>query len=73
MADFLYFMSLVTGKTGRYPAHYISDPTFVEVDPDDAPCTDCLEPAAVVEAEVEAVIEPEVVLEEVTPTRKRTK
>jgi len=54
MADFRWFMSLVTGKTGKYPAHYASDPDFVEVDPDDAPCTDCLH--GTVEDDDEAIL-----------------
>lgn len=42
MAEFKTFMSMVTGKTGRYPARFASRPTFIEVDPKEAPCFDCL-------------------------------
>lgn len=42
MAEFKTFMSMVTGRTGRYPARFASRPTFIEVDPREAPCFDCL-------------------------------
>lgn len=42
MSEFKWFKSLVTGKTGRYPAHYGERPSFVEIDPDDAAVLDFL-------------------------------
>jgi len=42
MAEFKTFMDITTGRVGEYPDHYASIPTFVEVDPDDIPCIDCL-------------------------------
>lgn len=42
MAEFKTFMSMNTGKIGRYPARFASRPSFIEVDPNEAPCYDCL-------------------------------
>lgn len=42
MENFKTFMDLSTGKTGDYPEHYATFPSFVEVDPEDIPCIDCL-------------------------------
>lgn len=45
MTEFKWFRSLSTGKVGKYPAHFASRPSFVEVDSEDATCIDCLVPA----------------------------
>lgn len=41
MAEFKYFKSLTTGKTGRYPAHYEQFEDFVEIDPETSECIGC--------------------------------
>ena len=41
MSDFKWFKSTLTGKTGRYPAHFADRPTFEEVDKGDD-CVDCV-------------------------------
>jgi len=42
MSDFKWFKSTVTGKSGEYPAHFASNPDFVEISPEDGTCLDCL-------------------------------
>jgi hypothetical protein len=42
MTEFKWFRSLSTGKVGKYPAHFASRPSFVEVESEDASCIDCM-------------------------------
>jgi hypothetical protein len=42
MTEFKWFKSLSTGKIGKYPEHFASRPSFVEVESEDASCIDCM-------------------------------
>lgn len=64
MSDFRWFQSISTGKTGRYPAHYASRPSFVEIDGDEATCEDCFIDQDIIEDVNEDVLVPEEVEDE---------
>lgn len=42
MTEFKWFKNVHTGKTGKYPAHYASWPSLVEIDPVNTSCVPCM-------------------------------